>query len=134
MLPRSIRLDSTWGKRIVRVWIVLLLPIAAICGYLAFDHHAISISEKQKEQELYKELNNFDESGHAEIVGGKAYLKSRANLANSNSWRNRDDRDHYLALSFVILIAPAIFLFLYSVVMWMWLGPKSKAQKKDMLE
>lgn len=109
MLPRSIRLDSTWGKRIVRVWIVLLLPAAVICGYLAFDHHAIAISEKQKEQELYKELNNFDESFYARLAGGEAALKGDIRLANKNSYQNRDKGNHYLSLSFVILIAPPIF-------------------------
>ena len=122
MLPRSIRLDSTWGKRIVRVWIVLLLPTAVICGYLAFDHHRIAISEKQKEQELYEELNNFDESFYAGLTDGEGALKDAIRRANTNSYQNSDKSDHYLSLSIVISIAPAIFLFLYRIVMWMWLG------------
>ena len=107
---------------------VLFLPTAVIYSYLAFDHHAMAVSENLKLQKLYEDRNNFDESFFARLADGKKALDENIRSVSWDIRSEKDKRDDYLSLSILILIAPAVFLFLYRVAMWLWLGGDEKAQ------
>ena len=165
MLPRSIRLDSTWGKRIVRVWIALFLPVAAICGFFALDQHMAPPYLINRERNVSEAIELVDAEiaeakqnnkiieypgmeGKTTIIEGRIV---RDGVYESNSeviaelverksdWerarrRNHDERskrrqarDQYIVLSILIAVTPAILLFFYRFIMWLWLGREEKA-------
>jgi len=55
MLSRAIKLNSVWGKRIVRLWVALFLPVSAYCGYLAYEEHVETI-DVNKVERFYSDL------------------------------------------------------------------------------
>jgi len=148
MLPRAIKLNSKWGKRIIRVWIALILPAAAICGFFALDQHLAPSYLVNRERNVSEAIKLLD----AEIIEAKQNNKiqklsgMKRNSAvitelveRKSDWeragrRNRDERSNrwrarnrYIALSIVIVIMPAILLVLYRFMMWLWIGREEKA-------
>ena len=149
MLPRAIKLNSKWGKRIIRVWIALILPAAAICGFFALDQHLAPSYLVNRERNVSEAIKLLD----AEIIEAKQNNKiqklsgMKRNSAvitelveRKSDWeragrRNRDERskrrqarDQYIVLSILIAVTPAILLFFYRLIMWLWLGREEKAQ------
>ena len=146
MLPRTIRLDSKWGKRVIRVWIALFQPAAVVFGYLAIDHHATTYGMQDKlfelramqlerENELFgippknpSRQTSLDRAS-ASLFSKDPELKSiRSGINRTRFEQDQEEeyRDGYIAKSILAAVTPAILLVFYSFITWFWFGDQKK--------
>lgn len=130
-------LKNIWIKRAVRFWVIILLPISAYSGFLAYESHTNIINWQDlsrvskgrleakfiKNDKLEKPLTNelFTDELNAITVSYALIDKAAIQAAIHNKSRNL-----FLSISISLLLLPLLLGIVYFASSWIWHGFRVK--------
>lgn len=122
-------MNSGWIKRGFRLWLVVLLPIAAYCAYQAWSLDRIAASSQAlADKWLDTELKH-------EREGTKGTFDPRTARAEALTlkYESIEKRDNYTLAGVLLLTLPFPALVAFGALRWIW-GPASRIPRDPNLK
>ena len=114
-----------WQKRIIRMWLVILLPAGFILGYQAYTSHQTSlIMQTEGDDALYGTFAGSDtEKDSVKILSLNPDYPQEAKAAFQLRDKYRNNRNMYAIISLILLSFPAIIWTLAKTYRFIMCGP-----------
>lgn len=113
-----------WGGRILRIWIAVLLPVAAFCGYQAHSYHKSIDNWQQLVSAAYEHLYSEKPSVFS-LAERRAIFEEMVDFRD----RARVSRDRYVAWAIGLGAFPGILYIALVGGAWLWYGNNGERKK-----
>jgi hypothetical protein len=110
-----------WFKRLLRLWLVVLLPLGAYSTYRTYESHQGIAFWQDNAAYWSSALQKINAAG-----GALSPEATDARRLIGEAWKARDQlrerRDLLMGISSVLILAPAIVWLTGRVWVWIWRG------------
>ena len=111
-----------WYQRVIRFWLLVLLPIAIYCAYEAYKSHTLIGAFQSLADDWLETAQRHEREGTRGTFDARAEWRSASEGRN----RNIDNRKFYIVSSALLLPLP-LFVWVSAIALkWIWRGRLSE--------
>lgn len=106
-------IGRVWFVRLLRAWVLVLLPAAAYCGYRAYDHHRYVAVFQEEANFWYPRLTR---------PAGDGVFDAREEFQQRIAWRDESKagRDRMIRWSISLVVLPVPLVLIVLGGRWIW--------------